>query len=263
MNRRDIMKAKMLKYCITLLSLSIGLINPIHSQEKREIELTAQEILARVDRVMDYQMGRFKGKMMHILPDGRSFLINFVASISESDYLFKFSSSGRGEELRVLYNFRGEDIWVYNIHAIRLFHKIGIDKYDPVLSTNFSFIDFSNADLQSNYTAAITGEAIVKGYEAYRLTLNPIFKGGNYGLLTLYANKENFVPLRIDYHDSDKVIFKTMSIAKTMVKGKSVIPVRYDMLDIRKGTVTILNFHGFEKNMSFDRKIFRHQTLGE
>lgn len=257
------MKGKTLTYCIALLFICIGLSNPMYPQEKREIELTAQEILARVDRIMDYQKGKFKGKMMHILPDGRSFLINFVASISESDYLFKFSSDGRGEELRVLFNLRGEDIWVYNVHAIRLFHKIGIDKYDPVLATNFSFIDFSNADLQSNYTAAINGDAIVKGYEAYRLTLNPIFKGGNYGLLTLYASKENFVPLRIDYHDSDKVIFKTMSIAKTMVKGKSIIPVRYDMLDIRKGTVTILNFHGFENNISFDRKIFRHQTLGE
>jgi outer membrane lipoprotein-sorting protein len=257
------MKGKMLKYCITLLYLSIVLLNPIHSQEKREIELTAQEILARVDRIMDYQQGNLKGKMMHILPDGRSFLINFVASISESDYLFKFSSSGRGEQLRVLYNFRGEDIWVYNVHAIRLFHKIGIDKYDPILSTNFSFIDFSNSDLQSNYTANITGDAIVKGYEAYQLNLNPIFKGGSYGLLTLYVSKENFVPLRIDYHDSDKVIFKTMSVAKVMVEGERVIPVRYDMLDIKKGTVTILNFHGFEKNITFDRKIFRHQNLGE
>lgn len=254
------MRIRSLTYVIVTVVLFSGL-HLGNAQEKREVELTAQEILARVDRVMDYQKGLLKGKMMHIMPDGSSFLINFVGHVSEGDYLFKFSR-GRGEELRVLYNFNGEDIWVYNVNAIQLFHKIGIDKYEPILSTNFSYMDFSNADLQSNYSAEISGDAIVKGREAYRLILNPIFKGGYYGLLTLYVSKKAFLPLRIDYHDSDKVIFKTMSLAKTLVSEKKVIPIRYDMLDIKKGTVTILNFHGFV-DAHYEKSIFRHQNLGK
>ena len=65
---------------------------PLHAQEKREIELTAQEILARVDRILDYPQGLIRGKMVHITPDGRSKVIELVGSITEDDYLFKFIS---------------------------------------------------------------------------------------------------------------------------------------------------------------------------
>ena len=233
------------------------------SQEKREVELTAQEIVARVDRIMNYPVGLIKGRMLHVSPDGKSSAIDFVANTTDTDFLFTFSTRDRGDSIRVLYNFSGEDIWVYSIHAMRLFHKVGVDKYDPIYGTNFTFVDFSNADLQSNFTAQITGDAIVKNMESYRLRLTPIYKGGQYGQLNLYVSKSDFVPLRIDYHDNDKVIFKTLSVVQTISKGNRILPTRYDMLDIKKGTVTIVTFFGFDEKASYDKSIFRHQTLGD
>ncbi len=234
-----------------------------HAQEKREIELTAQEILARVDRILEYPRGQLKGKMLHIMPDGTSGLITFTGSIADNDFLLKFSNRDRGEHLRVLYNLGGEDVWVYNVHAIKLFHKIDIDKYDSVCGTNFYYIDMSNADYQNNYNAMITGGAVVKGIECHRLKLEPIYRGGAYGQLTLYASKSDSVPVRIDYHDTDRVVFKSLSVVKTMTKNNRIIPIRYDMLDIRKGTVTILELYGFDDTVTFDAKVFYHQRLGE
>jgi len=163
----------------------------------------------------------------------------------------------------VLYNLRGEDIWVYNTHALKLYHKLGIDKFDSILATNFSYLDLSNADFQSNYTASIEGSALVKGQQSYKLTLRPIFKGGEYGEITLYVTKDAFIPIRIDYHDRDMAIFKFMNVVKTREKDKRIIPIRYDMMDIRKGTVTILSFFDFDENVKFNREIFRSERLGE
>ncbi|HPB80685.1 MAG TPA: outer membrane lipoprotein-sorting protein [Spirochaetota bacterium] len=233
------------------------------AQEERKVELTAQEILARVDSVIDYPTGVVRGKMVHILPTGSTHKVDFVGYISPDDYLFSFSTAERGEQLKVLYNYRGEDIWVYNVLSTKLFHKMGIDKYDSIVFTNFNYVDFSNSDFQSNYTAKITGDAIVKGKESYVMRLQPIFRGGNYGQLTLYVSKGDYIPLRIDYHDVDKVIFKTLSIADTVKRHDRLVPVRYDMLDIKKGTLTIQTFHSFENNVNFDKKIFMHQQLGE
>ena len=101
------------------------------------------------------------------------------------------------------------------------------------------------------------------GYDSFKLKLIPLMRGENYGLLTLYVEKKNFIPLRIDYHDTDTVIFKTLSVAKVITRNNKIIPVRYDMLDIRKGTVTLLEFFGFDENIQFDKRIFRHQNLGE
>jgi len=254
------MKKKTLLFLILLLPLIT-----VHSgaQESREIELTAQGILARVDRVMEYPAGLIKGKIKHVSPDGKSYDIGVTGYITQDNYLFRFSSSERGSQLKVLYNLGGEDIWVYNIHSLKLFHKLGIDKYDPVLATNFYFIDLSGADLQSNYTAEITGEAFVRGRDSYRLVLNPIFRGGSYGMLTLYVDKKEFVPLRIDYHDRDRAIFKFMTVVKTVKRKGRITPIRYDMMDIRKGTVTIMRFFDFDENVTFKSGMFRSENLGE
>lgn len=236
---------------------------PAVSQEERRIELNAQGILARVDKIMEYPKGLMKGIMKHIKPDGTAITISFKGYIASDDYLFVFSSKERGDQLKVLYNLAGEDVWVYNVHALQLFHKLGIDKFDPVLSTNFSYLDLSNADLQSNYTATIEGDALVKGIDSWKLVLKPIVKGGEYGMLTLYVSKDRYIPLRIDFHDRDKAIFKFLTVVKVRESGSRIVPIRYDMMNIRQGTVTILSFNDFDETAAFDKEIFRPEKLGE
>lgn len=246
-----------------ILSAVVALIGVAESQENRKIELNAQGILARVDKILKYPRGQMKGLIKHIRPDGTASTISFTGFVDDEDYLFTFSSRDRGDQLKVLYNLGGEDIWVYNIHALKLFHKLGIDRYDEILSTNFTFTDMSNADLQSNYTATISGDALVKGLDTWKLILKPIAKGGEYGMLTLYVTKDRFIPLRIDYHDRDKAIFKFMTIAKVMESDTRIVPLRYDMMNIRQGTVTIVNFSEFDEGATFDKAIFRSEKLGE
>ena len=235
---------------------------PLHPQTG-DVEITARTILANVDRIMQYPTGELQGRMKHIFPDGKSFDIDFKGAITRSDFLFSFKSGSRGESLKVLYNMGGEEIWVYNIHAVQLFHKMGIDKYGSLISTNFSFIDMSNSSFQSNYNARITGKSLIKGIECYRLNLDPIFDKSEYGLITLYATVDKYLPLRIDYHDRDKVVFKFLSLAKTIEKDGRIIPIRYDMLNIKNGTVTILSFNKFEEGKKFAGEIFRPERLGE
>lgn len=247
--------------CLVLASLFAFNTESI-SQEDRKIELNAQGILARVDKMFEYPQGHLKGIMKHIRPDGSATTINVNGCIAQEDYLFTFSSRERGDQLKVLYNLGGEDIWVYNIHSLKLFHKLSIDKYDEILSTNFTFLDMSNADFQSNYTATISGDAFVKGNDVWKLVLKPIAKGGEYGMLTLYVTKDRFIPIRIDYHDRDKAIFKFMTLVRIKENNGRIIPLRYDMMNIRQGTVTIISFSEMEDGAVFDKEIFRSEKLG-
>ena len=184
------------------------------------------------------------------------------AYISREDFLFCFSSRDRGEEINVLYNLGGEDIWVYNPLSVKLFHKMDVDKYDPLLATNFSFIDLSSADYQANYTARISGSAFIKGQDAYKLILTPILKKGEYGQLLMFVSRQGYIPLRIDFQDRDKVVVKTLSIVEVASRGKRMFPVRYDMLDIKKGTLSILKYTDFDENYSIDPSMFRHENMG-
>ena len=256
------MKIPCLIIFFILLCLSIILALPLQSEDESKSESDANDILARVDRIFDYPVGIIKGKMLHMKPDGRSRIISITVLISKDDYLFKFNSRKRGEELKILYNLGGEDIWVYCVSTNKLFNKKGIDKYNQILSTNYYYIDLSNADFKSNYNAEITGDAFVKGYDTFELKLYPILKGGDYGLLTIYVSKKDFIPLRIDYHDTNKVIFKSLTITKVITKNKKIIPIRYDMMDIRNGTLSILEFLDFDEDVNFDMKIFKYYNLG-
>jgi len=236
----------------------------VFSQEEREIEITAQGILAKVDKVLEYPKGLIRGSLKHVTPDGKSYTIDLTGYISKEDFLFKFSTEERGEQMRVLYNLGGEDIWVYNTNSIKKYHKTGIDKFDSILATNFFYIDLSNYALQSNYTATLVGkDEDFKGQKSYKLRLNPIFKGGEYGHLILYVTKDKYIPLRIDFHDRDNAVMKFMTIVKVMEKDDRVVPIRYDMMDIRKGTLTILSFFSFDRDMRFNKSIFRAESLGE
>jgi hypothetical protein len=42
-----------------------------------------------------------------------------------------------------------------------------------------------------------------------------------------------------------------------------MVPIRYDMMNIRQGTITILNFFSFEDNVRLSREMFRPEKLGE
>lgn len=249
---------------ITVLSvlMVLGLAFGSFAQDQRTVDITAQAILARVDEIMEYPKGLIKGKIKHIMPDGRTFDLRVRGFIKKENYLFAFSSRNRGEQLKVLYTLRGEDIWVYNVHSIKLYHKMGIDRYDPLLESNFSFVDLSSADFQSNYTASIEKRVTVKGIESYKLKLLPVFRGSMYGMLTLYVSSDKLIPLRIDYHDRDKAIFKFLTISKVKEKGNRVVPVRYDMMNLRQGTVTIMSFHAFDDEVTFSDDMFRPERLG-
>ncbi len=233
------------------------------AQESRQVELTAQEILARVDEVMDYPEGELQGNLMHIMPNGKSNNVKLEGYIAKEDSIFTFSSTNRGKELRVLYNLNGEDIWVYDLLSLNLFHKVDIDRYDQLFDSNFNFLDLSNADFQSNYTAKIIKTSTYKGKSVIILSLDPIFKGGNYGKLTLYVVRKDYVPMRIDYHDRDKVITKTLTISKIATFNNRTFPVRYDMLHISSGTLTILQFNDYDGKISYPSSMFRHEQLSK
>ncbi len=247
------------------MAASAVFLSEVHSsaQAEREVELTAQEILARVDRIMEYPDGILKGYMMHITPDGSAQKLQITGYIQKNQFLFDIIKPARGSIQKVLYRIGGEDLWVYDMAARALFHKMGIDKYDDILATNFFYVDISNADLQSNYVARIDGSVILKNNDCYKLTLDPIDKTGAYGKLTLYVVKKNYIPLRIDYHDQDKVIFKTLSIVKVAQKDGRTFPVRYDMLNIKKGTMTVMEITSIEDGAAINPEIFRPEKLGD
>ena len=54
-----------------------------------------------------------------------------------------------------------------------------------------------------------------------------------------------------------------MSIVKTADFDNKTVPIRYDMFDIKKGSITLLEFIKFDKTIELDKDLFRYQSLGK
>ena len=221
-------------------------------------------ILSKVHAIMRLPDGMSRGRIKHLHPSGASFTVDFKAMVSGDNSFLVFHNRERGEQLEALYTLGGENIQVFMTHARRLIRKTGADKYEPVLHTNFSYIDFSGYRLADNYICELNGEEEVNGLLCNKLELKPIFSESLYGRLTLYAMKENSLPLKIEFRAKDFTLFKVLTIVKAARKGDVIIPLRYEMRDVRSGDVSILVFNSFNEEIpASKRNIFSPDGMGK
>lgn len=232
------------------------------SQETRNVEINAKEVLARVDQFLNYPQGLLRGSILHRNMKGESYSANLELMVKGDNSLFVFKNRWRGKQMKILYNMGGEDIWVYNILALKLYHKVDIDKFDPILNTNFNFSDLSNADFQTNYDAELIGDSYVNGKEVFKLTLTPIDGRGEYGKITLFVEKSDSFPVRIDFHDNDKVFSKSLTFPRMKIYRGKKFPIVYEMLDVNRNSETVLQFTKYDQDFIIPDKMFRHQNLG-
>ena len=221
-------------------------------------------ILSKVHSIMSLPEGMSRGRIKHLHPGGASFTVDFKAMISGDSSFFVFHNKERSEQLEVLYTFGGENIRAYMTHERRLVQKTGADKYEPVLHTNFSYIDFSGYRLADNYTCELNGEEDVNGRSCNILELKPVFSESLYGRLTLYASKSDSLPLKIEFRGKDFTLIKVLTLAQAARKDDVVLPLRYEMRNIRSGDVSILVFNSFnEKIPASERNIFSPESMGK
>ena len=221
-------------------------------------------ILSRVHAIMRLPEGMSRGRIKHLHPSGASFTVDFKAMVSGDSSFFIFHNKERDEQLEALYTLGGENIHVHMTHARHLVRKTGADKYEPVLYTNFSYIDFSGYRLADNYTCELNGEENVNGLLCNKLELKSIFSESMYSRLTLYATKDNSLPLKIEFRGKDFVLIKVLTISRAAQKGDVIIPLRYEMRDIRSGDVSILVLNSFnEKIPASERDIFSPDSMGK
>ena len=82
------MKKFFIRKTLFLITAAAVICEPGYSQKKDTVEMTAQGILARVDRVMQYPEGEIQGRIKHITPDGKAYDIDFKGCITRNDFLF-------------------------------------------------------------------------------------------------------------------------------------------------------------------------------
>ncbi|EQA70072.1 outer membrane lipoprotein-sorting protein [Leptospira noguchii] len=228
----------------------------------------AQELVARLDQVLvKSNQGLIKGNLILIRRNGETW--NWDVSIfrKENDTLYLFESSGKGLEYKILIKDEGEQIYIFNALSKKIFRKVDEEKYESHLATGFSFMDLSGASYQANYNPIVQSDLKTADQSFKRVSLKPIIPYF-YSKLILLLSSDSLKPTRLDFHDRDGVLFKTMNIKYGPVKVKQNQKTtkeehanRLEMLDLNTGSVSVLEYTEIDKEVKPDSSLFDLSNL--
>lgn len=253
------MKSNAKKYIILPLFLLLFFLVPSSPASENDVI----SLISKVDEVLFRKDGLYSGRMKHIHSNGGYFIVDFKAETANGKSRFSFYNKPRGLQLEVLYLSGGEQMFVCFMHARDYYRKIGVDQYYQVLYTNFSFADFSGRKLADLYTAELLGEHDIGDRRCRVFRLSAVYPWMAYGSLFVFADKESNIPLRIEFLDVNEILSKVLSITKVSSKDDIIVPIRFEMRDIRSGSLTILVLNEFDWSRKFDRSIFKLENLGK
>ena len=228
--------------------------------------IPVQEILARVDFVMEIPRGLLTGRLTAITRAGDTAVWDFSLykktilrdGISQTVMLYLMSSKRRGLEAKILIREDGDEIWLWDVRRNQLFRKRDLERFQAVMNTGFSFLDICGSTFQATYTGR---RAVVRKISEKRsftmLTMVPI-NPGNYRKLEVKADQRaSYQPERIDYYDRNRVMFKSLNFnygelldKKTGKNFKSKLPVRMEMLNLNSGMISRMEYFTLDKTVS-------------
>nr|WP_243393356.1 outer membrane lipoprotein-sorting protein [Leptospira perolatii] len=227
----------------------------------------AQELVARLDQALLRVDGLVKANLILIKRSGDSW--NWEVSVFRKgeDSLSLFESKGRGLEYKLLFKEDGELIYAFNALSRKIFRKTDEEKYESHLNTGFSYVDIANSSYQANYNPIVQSDLEISGKKMKRVAMRPIVPYF-YSKLILLLDAESLKPIRLDFHDKDGVLYKTLNIkygpVKVKSKHKSVqeeMANRLEMLDLQTGSISVLEYTEVDKDVKPDPSLFELDNL--
>jgi outer membrane lipoprotein-sorting protein len=241
----------------------------LSAQGKTGVGDTAFEIMDQVFQQLQYLEGHCKLQLTITTRDGRSVVYKASLYQKQNASYFVFDSLTRGTVLKLLYNDQGQNIYAYQTLEKRQFHKKYLDRFESVLGSGFAYIDLANASFIDNYQQKLRGTERTNEGEFTVIENLPLDKG-HYGKLVVLVDpkKDNRVR-RIDYYDSAMVLMKTLNFTYGVLSVKEAknltreveYPVRWDMADLSRGTVSTLEFFSLDKTARLDASLFKKENI--
>ncbi|TGK17575.1 outer membrane lipoprotein-sorting protein [Leptospira fluminis] len=238
-----------------------------HAQTSQEKNRVAQELVARLDQALLKTEGLVKANLILIKRSGDSWTWDMSVFRKGEDSLSLFESKGRGLEYKILFKEDGELIYAFNALSRKIFRKTDEEKYESHLSTGFSFVDLSGNSYQANYNPVVQSDLEVGGKKMKRVAMRPIVPYF-YSKLVLLLEPESLKPIRLDFHDKDGVLYKTLNIKYGPIKVKAKQKVtkedlasRLEMLDLNTGSISVLEYTEVDRDVKPDPSLFELENL--
>ena len=250
-----------------LLAAVAGLHAP--SAQSREVPtLSAYEVMTRVDKSLRFKTGLNKLQLTITSNKGKvsSYKINLFQK--EDNTLIIVDSISKGQLQKILYTDSGLNIYVYDKIRKTFYHKQADDKFDSILGSGYYYIDLSGSSFLDNYTPKFSGKEEADGKQYLRLSAIPL-DPGKYSRVNILVDPETYEAYRIDYFDRASVLMKSLKLTYgkypvEMGRKKTKLiryPVKWEMMDMSRGTISILEFFKNIRHIRMDNALFKKENI--
>ncbi len=154
----------------------------------------------------------------------------------------------------------GDEIWFYTPKTDRVRHLASHARKQKVQGSDFSYEDLAGGSIEEDYTYKLLGEEEVNGRDAYKLELIPKPSGPSYKKLFLWADKERFITLKIDYYEEEG-LSKTLITSDIEIINNHWYAKTMTMKNILEGGKTVMSTDEIEFDINVDDELFTTQSL--
>ena len=224
--------------------------------------LTPRDIIRRIDANESVQSSVSTGRQIITTSSGRKRTLEMeMYTKDENDkQLTIYTGPARVKGDKILMLNDGDDIWFYTPKTDRVRHLASHAKRQKVQGSDFTYEDMARGKLEQDYTHTLLGEDDVEGVACYHFELIPTEHGPSYSKLILWADKETFATLQVDYYEDGALLKRLKAHDIRSIQGHW-LPFRFVMRNLRDGGETVLETEDITLNVDLEDKLFTTNHL--
>jgi outer membrane lipoprotein-sorting protein len=140
---------------------------------------------------------------------------------------------------------RDDDQWLY-LPELKRTRRITSQLRDqPFMGTDFSYRDLEILGEIQDWTedeapTKLLGEERIDGHPCHKIEFRPQQDGMSYGRIVMWMDREQLVPRKMDFFDTDDQHVKTLTLMDIRNIGPIPIAHRLEMKNLKKGSHTVV-----------------------
>ncbi|HER24949.1 MAG TPA: outer membrane lipoprotein-sorting protein [Candidatus Atribacteria bacterium] len=230
-------------------------------------ELTAEEIISKMNKLMNQDTVEAKVKMTIITTSGeeRVFIYDSYSKNRGEKNLLRYIEPKRAQGQAILMLNYADDIWMYFPRTKRIRKLATNSKNEKMEGSDFSYEDTGASDaFIENFSSKKLGSEIKEGRDCYKIEM--LKKEGiesGYSHLIMWIIKDNFYPVAINYYDAESPELLLKTLIQYDIKNIDDIPtatkmVMYNQLENSKTSIEMLEV---KYNVELDDSLFTERNL--
>ena len=229
--------------------------------------MTAEEIIQKMSYMMNPMQSEGKSQMTIITSSGqeRTFVYENYMKNNGEKILMKYLEPKRVKGQSILMLNNADDIWTYFPRTKRVRKLATHSKKQKMEGSDFSYEDMGSGNsFIDEFDSKLLDEEKMEDNDCYKLELTrKKDSSSSYSRLIIWIDKENFVPLIIDYYDDKNPNLWEKRLVCSDIRLIEDIPTPMKMIMYNKmdNTQTTMEMLEVRYNIELDDELFTERGM--